>query len=103
MTTPENVTHRFPQPREIPGENHPLARYYDRHVSTRHLLHWLLLPNPNLQGKPARIAHLFWAHAEELVQLLGDGIELSAGLRKLIEAKDCLVRQALEDGEDIVP
>ena len=102
MTTPENVTHRFPQPQQDPAQNHPLARYYDRHVSTRHLLHWLV-PHRGVEDKAEQIANIFWASAEELVQLLGDGAELSAGLRKLLEAKDCLVRQALEDGEDIAP
>ena len=29
--------------------------------------------------------------------VLGDGPELSAGLRKLLEAKDCLVRQSILD------
>lgn len=32
-----------------------------------------------------------WAYAEEF-----DGPELTAGLRKLLEAKDCLVRAAIE-------
>lgn len=31
----------------------------------------------------------------EMVQALPDGPELTAGLRKLLEAKDCLVRAAL--------
>lgn len=33
--------------------------------------------------------------AQEMVDTLPDGPELSAGLRKLLEAKDCLVRAAL--------
>ncbi|MEZ0066693.1 3-methyladenine DNA glycosylase AlkC [Streptacidiphilus sp. MAP12-20] len=34
--------------------------------------------------------------AEQLLQRLPDGPELTAGLRKLLEAKDCFVRAALE-------
>jgi hypothetical protein len=35
--------------------------------------------------------------AEHLDANLPDGAEKSAGLRKLLEAKDCFVRAALED------
>ncbi len=35
--------------------------------------------------------------AEMMVGMLGDGPELTAGLRKLVEAKDCFVRQAVID------
>ncbi len=33
--------------------------------------------------------------AEEMIRLLPDGPELTAGLRKLLEAKDCFVRASL--------
>jgi hypothetical protein len=35
--------------------------------------------------------------ALDMLSVLGDGPELSAGLRKLLEAKDCLVRQSILD------
>jgi hypothetical protein len=35
--------------------------------------------------------------AEEMYETLQPGAERSAGLRKLLEAKDCFVRQALAD------
>jgi len=35
--------------------------------------------------------------AEEMIVALPDGPELTAGLRKLLEAKDCFVRAALGD------
>lgn len=38
--------------------------------------------------------------AEEMVTVLPDGPELTTGLRKLLEAKDCFVRAGL-DGRDI--
>lgn len=34
--------------------------------------------------------------AEQMIGILPDGPELTAGLRKLLEAKDCLVRAALD-------
>jgi hypothetical protein len=36
--------------------------------------------------------------ANDMVHELGDSAELTAGLRKLLEAKDCFVRAALEQG-----
>lgn len=37
------------------------------------------------------------ALAEKMYDLLGSGAEKSAGMRKLLEAKDCFVRQARDD------
>ncbi|WP_066360292.1 hypothetical protein [Herbidospora mongoliensis] len=34
--------------------------------------------------------------AEQMILVIGSGPELHAGLRKLLEAKDCLVRAALD-------
>lgn len=44
-----------------------------------------------------RISQRFAALAERLLDDLADGPELSAALRKLVEAKDCAVRQAVLD------
>lgn len=71
-------------------------RYADRHEATRHLLR-TLRPNPNLTGKAADLARHIWSTACLMVDGLGDGPELSAGLRKLREAKDCFVLQSLSD------
>lgn len=37
--------------------------------------------------------------AEEMIGTLPDGPELTAGLRKLLEAKDCFVRAALDTAQ----
>lgn len=37
--------------------------------------------------------------ADEMIESCEDGPELTAGLRKLLEAKDCFVRSALTDGD----
>lgn len=70
----------------------------ERHPATAHLVD-LLDPNPNLPAGPmADLAHLTAAFRDDVLALLPcDGPELSAGLRKLLEAKDCLVHQALID------
>lgn len=46
----------------------------------------------HLQGVSKPVGQL----AEQLDQLLPDGPEKSAGMRKLLEAKDCFVRAALD-------
>lgn len=47
---------------------------------------------PHLQAVSKPIGEL----AEQLEQQLPDGPEKSAGMRKLLEAKDCFVRSALD-------
>lgn len=67
-----------------------------------------LLPPDVWEGRHPSVAHfkpLFdWAHlpdhlaavsAVKMANDLPDGPELSAGLRKLVEAKDCFVRAAV--------
>jgi hypothetical protein len=72
------------------------AKYKDRHPATQHLLD-ILRPNPRLDGIAADVAQLFWEAAQDSAELLRDGPELTAGLRKLREAKDCFVMQAVLD------
>lgn len=50
---------------------------------------------PHLQAISAPICDV----ALELDKTLPDSAEKSAGLRKLLEAKDCMVRAAVEDKE----
>lgn len=63
-----------------PGTVH-LARYFDH----GHL-------REDLRPISASVAVL----AEQVIATLPDGPELTAGLRKLLEAKDCFVRAALD-------
>jgi len=44
------------------------------------------------------VSRPFGELATQMNRLLPDGPEKSAGLRKLLEAKDCMVRAALEYG-----
>lgn len=67
-----------------------------RHPATQQLARWLTA-NPKLPpGNPAYVAKVFEEVAKDMITALSDGPELSSGLRKLLEAKDCLVRAALE-------
>jgi|tagenome__1003787_1003787.scaffolds.fasta_scaffold17397648_2 hypothetical protein len=68
----------------------------DRHPATRQAM-LRLTPNPNLSGAARTVAQTLWEAGGALVTVLKDGPELSDGLRKLWEAKNCLVLQALLD------
>lgn len=72
-----------------------MSSWDDRHPSVKHFaasLEYAHLP-ADLQTISAPFSEL----AESLLAKLQDGPELSAGLRKLVEAKDCAVRQAVSD------
>lgn len=67
-----------------------------RHPSVAHfepLFEFAHLPAGTPRDTSAAVAGL----ALDMLSVLGDGPELSAGLRKLLEAKDCLVRQSILD------
>lgn len=67
----------------------------DRHPATQNLARWLT-PNPALSTGPAYgVALECQELAKQMIVNLPDGPELSEGLRKLLEAKDCFVRAAL--------
>jgi hypothetical protein len=67
-------------------DRHPATIQVFRHFAYDHL-------PPHLQSISRACAQL----AIEMINLYpGDGPELTAGLRKLLEAKDCFVRHALE-------
>lgn len=67
-----------------------------RHPATQQVGQWLV-PNPNLpEGRPATVSALCAVLADGVIDLVPDGPELTAGLRKLLEAKDCFVRAAIE-------
>ncbi len=67
-----------------------------RHPATQQILRWFdygHLP----AGKPRTVSCHLASVAMELAESLQDGPELTAGLRKLLEAKDAFVRQAIAD------
>lgn len=70
----------------------------DRHPGTTHLLRYFEYDHLPQQLQP--FSEPFHALAHGLVDHLPDGPELTAGLRKLLEAKDCIVRAALDVPEE---
>lgn len=67
--------------------------YSRRDPETRHLMQMFTYDHlpVHLQGISAQCAQL----ADEMATRAPDGPELTAGLRKLLEAKDCFVRAVL--------
>jgi hypothetical protein len=72
----------------------------DRHPATTQLLRWFEYDHlpPHLQD----ISQEFKILANIMVKALPDGPELSTGLRKLLEAKDCMVRAAIDAGPHLI-
>ena len=71
-----------------------MAQYDDRDPATQQVLRWFdagHLP-PGLQWVTAACAML----AQQMVDVIPDTPELTVGLRKLLESKDCFVRAAIE-------
>ena len=71
-----------------------MTDYSNRHPGTQHMMRFFEyghLP-PHLQAVSFDLCNL----AYKLVEKLPDGPELTAGLRKLLEAKDCFVRAAVD-------
>lgn len=71
-----------------------MSAYTGRHPSVAHfepLFEYDHLPVGKIRDTSAVVAAL----ADDMVRNLSDGPELSAGLRKLLEAKDCFVRAAV--------
>ena len=69
----------------------------ERHPSTTHLLRYFAFDHLPEHLKP--VSRECAVLASRMVTDLPDGPELTAGLRKLLEAKDCFVRAALDTTE----
>lgn len=67
----------------------------ERHPATQQLAGYFTRLVPADQGRLDKIRRDCWVLACLMIVELPDGPELSAGLRKLLEAKDCFVRAAL--------
>ncbi|QDF18737.1 hypothetical protein SEA_SCENTAE_17 [Gordonia phage SCentae] len=78
------------QPQLPPGDPVP-----DRHPGTVHLAS--LFAYEHLPRTLQETSKPFSDLKDLLIEQLGDGPELSVALRKLVEAKDCAVRQRVID------
>jgi hypothetical protein len=66
----------------------------DRHPATTQLLQWFAFDHLPL-GEVRDTSHSCALLADDMARDLPDGPELTTGLRKLLEAKDCFVRAAI--------
>lgn len=64
-----------------------------RHPATQQLARWFTFDHLRDDLRPP--SHACAELAQTMIDTLPDGPELSAGLRKLLEAKDCFVRAAI--------
>jgi hypothetical protein len=69
-----------------------------RHPALQQILRWFDYGHLS-EGKARTVSAHMAGVAMEMAETLKDGPELTSGLRKLLEAKDCLVRQAILDEE----
>ena len=68
--------------------------YAARHPSTSHVARYFAYAH--LPAHLQEVSRPFQELADQMIAALPDGPELTAGLRKLLEAKDCMVRAALD-------
>lgn len=65
-----------------------------RHPGTVHVARYF--EYAHLPERLQAISRPFGELAAQMIEALPDGPELTAGLRKLLEAKDCMVRAAVD-------
>lgn len=75
-------------PLGVPSDRHPATHQIARYFTYAHL------PEPL-----AAVSQQCADQAAAMIAALPDGPELTTGLRKLLEAKDCFVRAALDAQE----
>lgn len=73
--------------------------FENRHQATTHLLRFFGFAH--LPGNVQPISQACAYLAQEMALQLTDGPELTTGLRKLLEAKDCFVRAAIAQGQEV--
>ena len=72
-----------------------------RHPSTEHVRRYFAYEH--LKTPQRGISAACAALAGTMIESLPDGPELTVGLRKLLEAKDCFVRASLELAQEAAP
>jgi len=72
----------------------PMINIEGRHPSTQHIARYF--DYAHLQDPQRGFSQQCYDLAANMIADLPDGPELTAGLRKLLEAKDCFVRATLD-------
>lgn len=70
----------------------------DRHPATTHVARYF--EYSHLPERFQAVSRPFGELADQMIAALPDGPELTAGLRKLLEAKDCFVRAAVDASKE---
>lgn len=70
------------------------ADYETRHPAIREIMRWF--DYDHLSGAPRTTAYSCSELAKAMVDETPDSAELTAGLRKLLEARDCFVRASVD-------
>ncbi len=68
----------------------------NRHHSTKHITRFFSFDHLPV-GLLRSASVVCYDYARQMIEILPDGPELTAGLRKLLEAKDCFVRAAIPE------
>jgi glutamate/tyrosine decarboxylase-like PLP-dependent enzyme len=66
----------------------------NRHGSTQQIAQWFSFEH--LKAPLKEVSQQCHDLADQMIEQLDDSPELTAGLRKLLEAKDCFVRAAID-------
>jgi hypothetical protein len=69
-----------------------LSAFMERHPSTKHIMQFFNHGEHLADSKMRRISEICSEAAWDVIAEVPDDPELTAGLRKLLEAKDCFVR-----------
>lgn len=72
------------------------ADYEDRHPAVREIMRWFDFDHL-AEGSQARAVSACIYDTTQAMLMINDGPELTAGLRKLLEAKDCFVRASFDN------
>lgn len=71
----------------------------DRHPSTQQIARWFNFEHLEAESLARKASATVSDTARKMIENLPDSPELLAGLRKLLEAKDCFVRAAIVAAE----
>ena len=66
-----------------------------KHPPSQNIMQWFHVGDHLPEGLPRRVMSTLKNTAEQLDRQAPDGPEKAVGLRKLLEAKDCLIRASI--------
>lgn len=70
--------------------------YAERHPAVREIMRWFSFDHLPEKSQARAVSSCCYDLTQAML-MIKDGPELTAGLRKLLEAKDCFVRASLDE------